>query len=600
MFALPALAAELPGVPVPRPMSVPVAPAAQAGEDETAICFEVRVLKLPAGFWRQAGCKPDGDLLSEKELRRLLEAMQADRGAAVMQAPKVTVADGETARISTRETRFFVTGVEATKVKGATVLVPKNMPVELGDLASMTGRISADGKSVCVQAKYTRTRVEGEVELVPIVTKITPVFEGGSQGKPVAFTQYIQAPDVRTEKVEKTATVPDCATVVLGGWKETEPATQGKKKVEYEVVVLATPRILRAEPPAMAQPVPPQVAEIAPMPRAASAWKAYPLKNASAQIVAVQLSNSCNPPFACCSLRQNLVRVTFDMANNIVFVQADSTTQQEIAFLLAKLDEKPHVYRLRNAAAADAALAVATYLKANKLDATVTAEPVSNSILVAANAELQKRIAAMLDGIDKAPAQVMLGVTVVQVPRGFTADAGLSDGKSGENAWALGEREARMLTAILRAAKSRGELEMLSRPMMQVADGQAGTVQIGQQYPVAGAPEVRPAGGAAERKVAHVPVGLTLRCTPKVAPDGKSLALVTEFRHTEVARGEVVLAVDKGDSGRVTQITVPAFNTQAIRAACDLKFGQTLVLSAGAGEKCETLLIITPHLVSSR
>jgi hypothetical protein len=98
------------------------------------------------------------------------------------------------------------------------------------------------------------------VELVPVTTQITPVFEGGSQGQPIPFTQFLQVPDVRTEKAEKTAVVPAGGTLVLGGWKETEPVAspaKGKglfkrenreKPAEYEVVALVTVRVLRPDP----------------------------------------------------------------------------------------------------------------------------------------------------------------------------------------------------------------------------------------------------------------------------------------------------------------------------------------------------------------
>jgi hypothetical protein len=255
IFALPAGATEPARLmPVPAPPGAPE----PAGP---AVCFEVRVLKAPVGFSERIGLTGDTLTLSDAQLRRALEAAQGPRDATIMQLPKVTVDDGTPAQVRTCETRYFVTGVEATSVKGATVLVPKNKPIELGDSLTIAGTVSADGTRVRVAGGFTRVRVEGNVQLVPVTTQITPVFEGGSQGGPIPSTQFFQVPDVRTEKVEKTAIVPAGSTLVLGGWKETEPAPAPTAKVmgllkrenkeklaEYEVVVLATARVLPSAP----------------------------------------------------------------------------------------------------------------------------------------------------------------------------------------------------------------------------------------------------------------------------------------------------------------------------------------------------------------
>jgi type II secretory pathway component GspD/PulD (secretin) len=84
--------------------------------------------------------------------------------------------------------------------------------------------------------------------------------------------------------------------------------------------------------------------------------KAYPLKRASARIVAQQLMNFFYQRFPAEGQQQNLIRVTFDVATNIVFVQAGRTDQKEIAALIEYLDthssnavNEVKVFRLRNA-----------------------------------------------------------------------------------------------------------------------------------------------------------------------------------------------------------------------------------------------------------
>jgi hypothetical protein len=118
---------------------------------------------------------------------------------------------------------LFVTGVDASRVNGAVVLVPKTTPVETGPTLSLCGKVSADRKSVTLQVNYSDTRVDGMVELIPVTTFITPVFEGGSQGKPVPFTQFLQVPRVDTLMIEKAdVMIPSGGHMVIPGPTRTQ------------------------------------------------------------------------------------------------------------------------------------------------------------------------------------------------------------------------------------------------------------------------------------------------------------------------------------------------------------------------------------------
>jgi type II secretory pathway component GspD/PulD (secretin) len=361
-----------------------------------------------------------------------------------------------------------------------------------------------------------------------VTTQVTPVFEGGSQGKPIPVTQFLQAPDLKTEKAEREVVIPSGGTVVLGGWKEAAekprpaagkipylPRPVKNAPTEFEVVVLATTRMVRT-PEVAAAPV-------APMPREAP----------------------------------------------------------------APGDNRVILCKLRHVAAADAVKAVGEYLEAQKQHATLTAEPVSNTVRVSAQEAVAHQVLKLLDALDREPVQVMVQATVVEVPRGFCGRAGL---EGDANAWTLSPREVAMFNALLRAAKEKGGIEFLARPQLQVNDGQTGFVQVGQDLPVV-TPAVLPAGGAAQAaKVAYVPVGVTLRVTPKVTPDGSVLL------DAQIETGEVSAAGVK---------------TRSIRFNANVPSGQTLVFACSkrggsltgamrnlcAGDECETLIILTPHCV---
>lgn len=233
---------------------------------ETSVVTEVRVVSVPAGFAERVGVKCcEGTVLAPREMAVLMHAVQGDRRANIMMAPKVTTFDGQTATVRVGEEQTFVTGLDAVKVKGQPVLVGKVTTAPTGDAVTLCGRVGPDGKTVTLRVNMTRTQVAGKVELLPVVTQITPVYEGGSQGVPVPFTQYVQTPEFKTFTAERTAAVPDCGTVVVGGWKEAcrsefGPPTLSKipylnrlfKNVgieEREVLVLATTRVLPLDVP---------------------------------------------------------------------------------------------------------------------------------------------------------------------------------------------------------------------------------------------------------------------------------------------------------------------------------------------------------------
>jgi len=72
------------------------------------------------------------------------------------------------------------------------------------------------------------------VPLFPITTFVTPVFEGGSQGQPIPFTQFYQQPSFTEISAQTTVAVPDGGTVLLGGLK-----TMAQGRNEFGPPVLA-------------------------------------------------------------------------------------------------------------------------------------------------------------------------------------------------------------------------------------------------------------------------------------------------------------------------------------------------------------------------
>lgn len=230
----------------------------------TGVVVEVRYLRVPVGLCHSLGLKPTGDgvaPLTENEVRTLHESAHGFKECQVLQAPKLCLFDNQPGTVDDTTRHTFVTGVEAQNVNGEVVFVPQNKVVTVGDSLTACGRVSPDERSVNLRLSLHRSRIVGDVPMVPVVTQITPVFEGGSRGKPVPFTQFVQAPRVHTTNVERTVMVPTGGTAVVGVWTEpAEDAGAGKtgaglatlhkpaappKRAECEVIMLATVHVVR-------------------------------------------------------------------------------------------------------------------------------------------------------------------------------------------------------------------------------------------------------------------------------------------------------------------------------------------------------------------
>ena len=209
-------------------------------------------------------CNADGlTFLSSQQLAQLLQAAQEDANSSMIQTPRMTIGNGQSAELCQKENRFFVTSLSVQQVRGQQVYIPCNNLVESGFKLAVRPTVSADQRFVHLEMNGKFSFIES-VPLIPVRTFITPVLEGGAIGQPVPFTQYIQQPKVLTTAADQKVTLPDGGTVLLAKWHtlrdfEDESGTPilsdlpylgdlFKSKVsrqeEMDVLVLVTPRII--------------------------------------------------------------------------------------------------------------------------------------------------------------------------------------------------------------------------------------------------------------------------------------------------------------------------------------------------------------------
>jgi type II secretory pathway component GspD/PulD (secretin) len=158
--------------------------------------------------------------LSDIQVFLFMEAAQADRRTNVMQAPKLTLFNGQAATINIQDQQFFVTDLTAIQVNGQVVFVPQNTAFPLGVQLAIQAVVSADRRFVRLNLNPNLSNLASPVTaLFPVTVFITPVFDNGAQGQPVPFTQYVQQPQITNVQVNTTVNIPDGGTVILGGLK---------------------------------------------------------------------------------------------------------------------------------------------------------------------------------------------------------------------------------------------------------------------------------------------------------------------------------------------------------------------------------------------
>jgi type II secretory pathway component GspD/PulD (secretin) len=165
--------------------------------------------------------------LSDIQVFLFLEAAQGDVRANVMQAPKLTLFNGQTATLNVFDQQSFVSGVQIAQVNGTGqfAIVPQNNPQFNGIFLTIQAVISADRRFVRLTMAPTMTNLlPGPVSAFPVVVPIFTSIEGLQAGQPVLFTQLIQQPVQTNISIQTTVAVPDGGTVLMGGLKKLSEA----------------------------------------------------------------------------------------------------------------------------------------------------------------------------------------------------------------------------------------------------------------------------------------------------------------------------------------------------------------------------------------
>jgi Flp pilus assembly secretin CpaC len=226
---------------------------------------------IPAfgGYTGTGGLAMGLAFLDDIQVFLFLEAIQGDTRTNIMQAPKITLFNGQTATLSVTDTQFYVSNVTLAQLaNGNVALVPTNNQVPSGGVfLTLQAVISADHRFVRMSVSPSLTNfATSPTPTFPIAVPIYPTVNV-QDGIPVTFTQFIQQPVISSISVGTTVAVPDGGTVVMGGLKrlseersEFGPPVLSKipyinrlfKNVGYgrnieSLLIMVTPRIIILE-----------------------------------------------------------------------------------------------------------------------------------------------------------------------------------------------------------------------------------------------------------------------------------------------------------------------------------------------------------------
>ncbi len=172
---------------------------------------------------------------------------------------------------------------------------------------------------------------------------------------------------------------------------------------------------------------------------------------------------------------------------------------------------------------------------------------------------------------------------------------------------------------LIRALKTQGRIDILSRPQIMTLDNQAASVLVGQSVPYVTSTNIT-ATGLLSNGVSYRNVGVELQVTPRIGPDGRVLMRVipevSSVAPTSINLGNGQLATAFNVQNLTTTVTAQDGETVALGGLIgrrdeknenkvpwlgDLPYiGTAFRYRTQAKTKTELLVILTTHVVRSR
>jgi type II secretory pathway component GspD/PulD (secretin) len=317
------------------------------------------------------------------------------------------------------------------------------------------------------------------------------------------------------------------------------------------------------------------------------------------------------------SAQEDALSVTVDMRTNSLLVGGTEHYVNLAAQIIETLDlapgqeRKAEVVRLKNSRAQSVETALRTFLQQdiqriitvlgptgigtaqNILDreVSIVSETNANSLLISASPRYFSEVKQLVEQLDLPQPQVLIQVLLAEVTLDSTTELGVEWNINGTGKDALGTgtdfaQQALLQTAggywatatgnnyrfMIRALQNDGRLEVLSRPQILTADNQEATINIGQKVPFVTDSRVT-AQGDTINQFTYQDVGVILRVTPRISPDG--------YVKMDLAPSISDLSSSKVDISK--GVSVPIINQRTATTAVTVKSGESVLLGGLIG-----------------
>ncbi len=217
-------------------------------------------------------------------------------------------------------------------------------------------------------------------------------------------------------------------------------------------------------------------------------------------------------------------------------------------------------------------------------DLTIVADARANALLLRANRADLETVRALVEQIDVRPLQVLIEVLIAEVRRDRSLGIGVEAAASSVSvpgtgisldgvleSEGLGDFALRVMgiggvdaEATLQLAAQRGEVRILSRPVVLAANNQQAQIVVGSQRPFVQVQRALPTDGASrDQVVQYKDVGTKLTVIPSISEDGSV--------HLDVTQ-EVSNATTE------TAFNAPIISTRSVQTQLLVRDGQTVTL----------------------
>lgn len=161
-----------------------------------------------------------GQFLDDIQVDFLIQATQADRRSIKLNAPRLTLTNGQTSNVTVATQIAYVSGLDPVVSDSAAAFQPQIATAFDGVQLLIEGTVSADRRYVTMNTQITLNKVDG------FRTRAVTAVAGGRLVNSADTQSFIDLPTVTQTQLQSTVTIPDQGTIMMGGQRITN---------EYEV-----------------------------------------------------------------------------------------------------------------------------------------------------------------------------------------------------------------------------------------------------------------------------------------------------------------------------------------------------------------------------